>query len=161
MQEITLSFNYQLLNNSELDPSSLELLNAAALACNNAYAPYSQFSVGAALICEDGTIITAANSENASYPLSICAEAALISRYRNSGSISAVKVIAIRVKNAKTIVNYPVMPCGGCRQILFELENEQSPITILLQGESGDIMQISAIKNLIPLAFSAKDLSEN
>lgn len=158
MQELTLTFQYQLLSEIELDAGSKELLSTARQACDTAYAPYSLFRVGAALICADGSVYSGANVENASYPLSLCAEAALISAYRNSGTLSPVKMIAISIRSKTGQVNYPVMPCGGCRQILVELEQQQSPIVMLMQGDTGDIMQLQGISNLIPLAFSGKEL---
>ena len=99
MKEQKIEINYQLLQEEELTFRERELMKAAETITDNAYAPYSHFKVGVALSCSDGTIFTGANMENASYPLSICAEGAALTSYRNSGNNEPIEIVAIKVKS--------------------------------------------------------------
>lgn len=119
-----------------------------------AYAPYSNFYVGAALELENGERITGCNQENASYPLCTCGEHnALVSAGNGYPGIKIV-TLAITAKNPKLPVTKPVTPCGACRQIIAEFEVRQNaPIRLLLQGETGDIYEFESVKDLLPLSF--------
>jgi cytidine deaminase len=94
------------------------LMAAAADAANYAYAPYSHFAVGAALAFVDGTVVTGANVENASYGLSLCAEAAALAKAMNAGRRGGLVAVAVA---GRTAGERAVMPCGRCRQMLSEL----------------------------------------
>ena len=111
------------------------------------YSPYSKFPVGAAAICDDGRIITGVNVENASYGLSLCAECSLVSElFRTGGG----KLVAFACVDGQ---GNPLMPCGRCRQLLFEHSAEG----MLLQTVSG----IRTINEVLPDAFGPKDLERN
>jgi cytidine deaminase len=111
------------------------------------YSPYSKFPVGAAAICDDGRIITGVNVENASYGLALCAECSLISElFRTGGG----KLVAFACVDGQ---GNPLMPCGRCRQLLFEHSAEG----MLLQTVSG----IRTINEVLPDAFGPKDLERN
>jgi cytidine deaminase len=109
-------------NASELSVIEQELLQKAQLACDSAYAPYSDFHVGAALLLENGVIITGNNQENVAYPSALCAERVAIyyagAQYPNV----AVKTVAITCKTKSFQVNEPLSPCGACRQAMSEYE---------------------------------------
>lgn len=110
------------------------------------YSPYSDFQVAAAAICDDGRIITGVNVENASYGLSLCAECSLVSElFRTGGG----KLVAFACVDGK---GEPLMPCGRCRQLLFE----HSADGMLLQTISG----IKTINEVLPDAFGPKDLEQ-
>ena len=111
------------------------------------YSPYSKFPVGAAAICDDGRIITGVNVENASYGLALCAECSLISELFRTGGGQLVAFACVDGQGN------PLMPCGRCRQLLFEHSAEG----MLLQTVSG----IKTINEVLPDAFGPKDLHHN
>ena len=111
------------------------------------YSPYSKFPVGAAAICDDGRIITGVNVENASYGLALCAECSLISELFRTGGGQLVAFACVDGQGN------PLMPCGRCRQLLFEHSAEG----MLLQTVSG----IKTINEVLPDAFGPKDLNRN
>lgn len=123
-----------------------KLLNAAVAACGNAYAPYSNFPVGAAALSSSGHIFTGNNVENASYGLSICAERVAISTMVSSGEAN-LKAIAVHCTNAQSA------PCGACRQFILEFGAE----TIVIFKKEGATLQIP-ISELLPYAFSKEAL---
>lgn len=111
------------------------------------YSPYSKFPVGAAAICDDGRIITGVNVENASYGLALCAECSLVSElFRTGGG----QLMAFACVDGQ---GNPLMPCGRCRQLLYEHSAEG----MLLQTVSG----IKTINEVLPDAFGPKDLYRN
>jgi cytidine deaminase len=116
------------------------LLEAAAEAARNAYAPYSHFRVGAALLCEDGTVVTGCNVENRSFGLTNCAErtAVFTARARGIGKFAGLAVVCLDA-------DYPVSPCGACRQVLSEFVDPDFPV-------------IFADRNLNSVAVTMKDL---
>ncbi len=129
-----------------------ELLVKARDAAANAYVPYSHFPVGAALITADGTIVTGCNVENASYPLSVCAERVTIGTAAAAGHrhIQAIAVSAPRVA--------VVTPCGGCRQVINEFRMPDGSLWIILEGENGP--DIQSIDDLLPRSFGPRDLDD-
>ena len=125
-----------------------EKLRLQALqASKNAYAPYSNFPVGAAAIIDDGRVITGANVENASYGLTLCAECSLISELFSSGGG---KLVAFCCVDAEGAV---IMPCGRCRQLL----SEHAAAGMMMETVSG----IKSIEEVIPDAFGPSDLEES
>ena len=108
------------------------------------YSPYSKFPVGAAAICDDGRIITGVNVENASYGLALCAECSLVSELFRTGGGQLVAFACVDGQGN------PLMPCGRCRQLLYEHSAEG----MLLQTVSG----IKTINEVLPDAFGPKDL---
>jgi cytidine deaminase len=139
----------------ELPNDVQDLVKNAIIARNTAYAPYSKFNVGAALLLENGKVITGNNQENAAYPSGICAERVAI--WKAASDFPDVKVLKLVItanSNHKT-VDSPVSPCGGCRQTLFEYESKQEKcIEIYFMGETGIIFKTDSLKDLLPVAFS-------
>ena len=128
------------------------LLDHARRAAENAYVPYSSFPVGAALLLTDGSIITGANIENASYPLTICAERSAVASAASAGhrEIRAVAVSAPRSRGTS--------PCGACRQVLNEFRPVDGDMAIILDdGEDGIV---TSIEELLPRAFGPRNLAE-
>lgn len=143
----------------ELTDSQRNLLNIALKATDNAYAPYSNFHVGAALQDTKGNIYIGANMENAAYPLCICAEGSMLSAYSSSGAKDPIEMVAITAASPHQDLDHPVAPCGACRQMLTEFENKQhQPINIILRGSSGPVYVINSVADILPLGFSSKDL---
>lgn len=137
-----------------LTPEDRALISKAREQLDVAYAPYSNFYVGAALSLENGEILTGCNQENASYPLCTCGEHAAVVKAGTTYPGVKIEVLAIVAKNPKLPVEKPVTPCGACRQIIAEYEQRQGcPIRLLLQGESGNIYEFEGIAALLPLSF--------
>lgn len=132
-----------------------DLLAAAKNAARNAYAPYSRFHVGAALRLSDGTIVTGANVENASYGLSLCAETVALARVANKGRLGDVVAVAVTGGGGSD----PVRPCGRCRQMLNEAaELGGRDITVTCASGDGTAIEHHRLSDLIPHAFGPKDL---
>ena len=139
---------------AELPTEDLHLMKAAQKAILNAYAPYSNFQVGAALLLENGTIVTGNNQENAAYPSGMCAERVAIWNASSQFPGIAIKKIAITVKSKLKQVNKPVSPCGACRQTLLEYEvNQKTPIEVFFTGEVGVVIKAHSLSDLLPFAF--------
>ena len=133
------------MDDSRLD----EMLGAAREILPRAYVPYSGFHVGAAILNGDGSIRTAVNVENASYPLSVCAERNAVASMVASGQT---KILAVAVAtNAKT----PTPPCGGCRQVLWEFGDADTPV--VAEGANG-VRARWRLGELLPDAFGPDDL---
>ena len=117
----------------ELSTVDKNLMEAAIQAAKNAYAPYSEFSVGAALLMEDNSIITGNNQENAAYPSGMCAERVAIWKAGSSYPNKKVQKIAISAFSSNKKLDKPVGPCGACRQTLLEYEiNQKEAMEIFL-----------------------------
>lgn len=139
----------------ELPVDVQELVKEAITARKNAYAPYSNFNVGAALMLENGKIIPGNNQENAAYPSGICAERVAIWKATSDYPNVKVHKLVINANSNLKLVNEPVAPCGACRQTLFEYENRQeSFIEVYFMGETGKIIKTESVKDLLPIAFS-------
>jgi len=130
-----------------VNPDHAQLVQAARQAREMSYAPYSRFCVGAALRCADGTIITGANVENASFGLSLCAERAAVARAIAEGRR---QFLAIAVCGAGP---QPTPPCGACRQVLLEFAPD---LEIILAGEQAAADEVihTTLAALLPLAFT-------
>ena len=130
---------------------NLMLIKEAKLARTKAYAPYSKFLVGAALLCKDGTVFHGANVENSSYPLCMCAERnALYHAYMNGYQKDDFAALALVGDTDR-----PISPCGACRQVMQEL----LPIDaiIIMANIKGEV-KITNMKELLPFAFDKEDL---
>ena len=137
----------------ELGEKEKKLIDLAKNATKDAYAPYSQFRVGAAVLLENGEMITGNNQENIAYPSGMCAER--VALYYANATFPDVKVKAIAVA-AYFEGDYveKISPCGSCRQVLQEAENRyKSPIRILLYGKN-EVYIVESVKDLMPLSFS-------
>jgi len=138
----------------DLGASDKNMMNMAIKARDRSYSPYSQFSVGAAVLLENGEIVTGNNQENAAYPSGMCAERVAI--WTASAMYPDVKVLklALSGKSKLRLVETPVSPCGACRQVLSEYEAKQnSNIEIYFTGETGKVIKTSSVKDLLPFSF--------
>lgn len=153
-------FQYQAYPSSEgLSTSFQELLNRARLATQKAYAPYSNFWVGAAVLLENGAIVEGVNIENASYPVGICAERTALSSVISQFPDQKIKAIAISYQTASGNSGKPAFPCGMCRQFISECEDRnREPIILILSGLEGEVFQIDTVKHLLPFSFGGTDL---
>ncbi len=144
---------------SELPKEIQELMNKAQQARDSAYAPYSNFKVGAAILLNSGEITLGSNQENAAYPSGLCAERVAIFHTGANFPNEEIKAIAITAKAPNQILSEPIGPCGACRQSMAEYEqNQGKPIAVYFMGETGTVIKIASVKDLLPLSFDAKYL---
>ena len=140
-----------------LPATDRELLGAATAALPNSYSPYSQFKVAAAARLEDGTVVTAANIENAAYPMCICAEPNAMAAAAALRPGMPVTAMAITVKAPNQVLHTPASPCGSCRQILSEHESRFGhTLRLILRGETGPVYVFASAGELLPFGFSGE-----
>lgn len=149
------SFTYHKYNNITELPAHLQtLMQKAVEVRQNAYIPYSSFAVGAAVLLDNGEIITGNNQENAAYPSGTCAERVAIFYAMAQFPNAKILAIAISGTSTKKEKDNPVTPCGSCRQAILEYESiKKHPIEILCMGATGEILVIPSVKNLLPFCF--------
>jgi cytidine deaminase len=158
MKEIKITTQISVYDSiQELPDVEQSLMNKAIEIRKKAYAPYSKFKVGAAILLDNGEIILGSNQENAAYPSGLCAERVAIF---HAGAIfpeARILKIAITAASGNQLTNVPVPPCGSCRQSIAEYEVRQNtPIEIFFMGETGQIHQSASLKNLLPFMFETK-----
>ena len=153
-------FSFDLYASSEeLDQQDSWLLNEARATTEFAYAPYSNFHVGAAARLVNGETITGTNQENASYPAGLCAERVLLSTAASRFPGVAIETMAISYNNLKGSSDNPVSPCGICRQTLTEFQQRTGQvIRIILSGMEGKVQVIENAEQLLPFCFGSANL---
>jgi len=160
MKERKFEFSFEVYDSiDELSAEDQQLLTEARNVTEQAYAPYSNFRVGAAAKLENGKIVTGTNQENASYPVGICAERVLLSTVSSLYPDVPVTTMAVSYQSNKIKSDHPISPCGMCRQALLEFEGRTSKlIRLILAGIKGKIYVIRSASQLLPLAFSSEEL---
>lgn len=160
MKQEQYQFEYsRYANKLSLPADDAELLQAALVATQYAYAPYSSFKVGAAARLANGIIISGSNQENASYPVGICAERVLLGNAAVHYPDVAIESMAITYRSEKRPSNIPVSPCGMCRQALVEFESRvNAPMKLILGGEEGEVIVTKSALHLLPFAFGNQHL---
>lgn len=154
MKKITDTIELEELSFSELSPLEASLLQRAQEISKKAYAPYSNFHVGAAVALENGEIYQSSNQENVSFPVGTCAERLLLGYVGANFPEQIPQMLAIVAQRAGEDSWAGVSPCGMCRQAINEVENRyQSPITILLLQANGTVLRFQGIRHLLPLKF--------
>lgn len=153
-------FNYEVYASAdELSEQDLQLVKAAREVTQTAYAPYSNFKVGAAALLQNGKIVTGSNQENASFPVGICAERVLLGTVATLHPQVPIDTIALSYKSDSQENDHPISPCGMCRQALVEYETRvNKPIRLILSGQKGKVFVIETASMLLPLAFTNKEL---
>ena len=143
----------------ELCEADRQLIDVAKEATSRSYAPYSRFSVGAAVRLANGVVLSGSNQENAAYPSGTCAERTTLFYANSQYPSEAVECLAIAARNENGFVDTPIPPCGACRQVILETEQRyRHPIRILLFGKEV-IYVMEGIRNLLPLSFGTEFLS--
>ncbi|MHC0440075.1 cytidine deaminase [Flavobacterium sp. 3-210] len=160
MKEINITSSFLVYSGiEELSEEIQDLMTQAVEIRKKAYAPYSQFKVGAALLLDNGKIVLGSNQENAAYPSGLCAERVAIF---HAGSIypeAKILKIAITAASDTNQTTAPIPPCGSCRQSIAEYEIKQdTPIEIYFMGEIGEVYKSASLKNLLPFMFDKKFL---
>lgn len=160
MENKTINISYQLFaSKDELSEEDAMLINKAEEALENAYAVYSKFHVGAALLLDSGEIVTGNNQENIAYPSSLCAERVALYYCKAHYPDASVKKIAIMARSERGDLLEVISPCGGCRQVMSEYERVQDEnMKVILKGEGESIMIFDSVQDLLPLSFNTKVL---
>ncbi len=160
MKKETIAFDYEVYESIDtLEKKDAALLTAARKITDIAYAPYSNFLVGAVALLQNGETVSGTNQENASYPVGICAERVLLSTAAILHTNVPIETMAISYHNAKGDSDRPVSPCGMCRQALREYEERTNkPMRLILSGMTGEVFIISNVSQLLPFSFGGKDL---
>jgi len=158
MKEISVTSIFTLFDSiSELPNDVATLMGQAIEIRKNAYAPYSHFRVGVALLLDNNQIVLGSNQENAAYPSGLCAERVAI--FSAGALYPEAKIIKMTI-SATADLNptlTPIPPCGACRQSISEYEiKQEQPIEIYFMGESGNVYKSDSLKNLLPLMFDKK-----
>ncbi|MBO7495508.1 MAG: cytidine deaminase [Salinivirgaceae bacterium] len=142
----------------ELDKTDQDLVRHAQEAAKRAYAPYSNFKVGACLLLDNGEMIEGNNQENASYPCGCCAERTALHYANSRYPESKVKAIAISAFNGNGLIDEPITPCGICRQALLETEmRNKKSIKVIMNGQNHTKI-VNCASDLLPLAFDNSQL---
>jgi len=154
MEEIKIEILMQRCQMDELPESDRQLVEQARKSTYNSYAPYSHFSVGAAVRMADGTVVCGANQEDAAFPSGLCAERTAIFAAAANHPNQAVEAIAIAARGYYgDFLRSPITPCGACRQVILGMEDRhKKPLRVLLYGQSGTIV-VRSIRDLVPLSF--------
>lgn len=138
----------------ELPIDVQNLMEKAVEIRKKAYAPYSKFRVGAALLLDNGQIVLGSNQENAAYPSGLCAERVAIFYAGANFPEAKILKIAISATSDTNSNTTPIPPCGSCRQSIAEYEFKQElPIEMYFMGEIGEIYKSNSLKNLLPFTF--------
>jgi cytidine deaminase len=144
---------------NELPVSFQNLMHKAQEARKKAYAPYSHFRVGAAVLLANGEIVLGNNQENAAFPSGLCAERVAVFQAGAIFPDISIEAMAISAGSVTEVNVTPIPPCGSCRQSLAEYEVKQnSPIQILFMGEQGKVVKAAAVKDLLPFIFDGSYL---
>ncbi|WP_417265692.1 cytidine deaminase [Brumimicrobium sp.] len=155
-KEFTFSYRH-LKSIDELTDDQKKVFAAAEKACKKAYAPYSKFKVGAALLLNDDTLVLGSNQENKAYPAGLCAERVALFSYGAQHNTQGIKILAITSNGSMLKNDQFFSPCGGCRQVMAEYASmQEAPYEILIKNEDGSFLIFESIYNLLPFTFGTK-----
>lgn len=160
MNKVTITTNFDVFETIQELPTDIQnLMHEAVAIRKTAYAPYSHFKVGTAILLDNGEIILGSNQENAAYPSGLCAERVAVFYAGTKYPEAKILKMAISAASDNTTTSAPIPPCGACRQSIAEYEIKQNtPIEIYFMGEIGSIYKSDSLKNLLPLLFDKKFL---
>jgi cytidine deaminase len=155
MKTITISADLEVYDNeTELPGDVQSLMEQAIEAREKSYSPYSQFKVGAAIMLDNGEVVTGSNQENASYPAGLCAERTAIFYAGAKFPEAKILKMALTARSENHQMEVPTPPCGSCRQAIAEYEvKQEKPIEIFFMGEKGKVVKSNSISDLLPLIF--------
>ena len=155
-----LKINFEAIEGyDQLDDTEKLLFNKAKEIRNIAYAPYSNFTVGCAILLENGEIVTGSNQENAAYPSGLCAERTAI--FYTGANFPNVRITKLFVIGAprEALSSVPIPPCGACRQSILEYEaKQQDVIEVYFASLDGVIYKTKSVRDLLPFSFDASYL---
>lgn len=143
----------------ELSGADKAVVDAARAATANSYAVYSNFSVGAAVRLGNGTVVSGSNQENAAYPSGLCAERTTLFWANSQYPKEPVEVLAIAARSAQGELEFPITPCGACRQVMLETEKRfGNKMKIILYGTRQCYVIDDGVRALMPLSFDSDSL---
>ncbi len=158
-KEITIPYE-EYADEQALSAVDAALLEQARRCVDNAYAPYSEFKVGAAVRLTDGTVVCGSNQENVAFPSGLCAERVAV--FAAGANYPGVPIAALAVTARAADghpVDWPISPCGACRQSLIEYEQRYGhKIRVILQGSTGKVVVFDGIDRLLPFQFEAEGI---
>lgn len=157
-KELTINFE-EIEGYNQLNDTEKLLFDKAKEIRDLAYAPYSNFTVGCAILLENGEIITGSNQENAAYPSGLCAERTAI--FYTGANFPGVKITKLFVIGAprEALQSVPIPPCGACRQSILEYEAKQlDVIEVYFSSIDGVIFKTKSIRDLLPFSFDSSYL---
>lgn len=160
MQKKSLEIHYHVYESiQQLSAPDSNLMFSAQSVAKTAYAPYSNFRVGCAVLMENGKIVSGNNQENMAYPSGLCAERVAV--FYAKSQYPDVKIHSIAIATCQTPENTGMLtPCGACRQVLSEYESVQlNPIRLLLLQPSGQVWVFDSIAAILPFSFQADSLN--
>ena len=158
MQEVNLQIQFQSLKLTELNTQEQALVQACKNASTNAYAPYSQFKVGASLLISNDEILLGNNQENAAFPSGLCAERVALFQFGARNDKKHIKAIAICAQTGGNFTDEFIVPCGGCLQVMSEYQSlQKEKIRVILYRGDDEIMLGEGIENFLPLQFTLKN----
>lgn len=159
MKELNINIPVVFKQEDELDEQELQLLQEAKNATHRSYSPYSHFSVGAAVLLDDGTIVAGSNQENSAFPSGLCAERTALFYANSRYPDRPVKALCIAARDTSgEFTERPVAPCGSCRQVMVETEMRfGTDIRILLYGREG-IYCLNSARDTLPVHFDGSFL---
>ena len=153
MKEINLTTKISVYLLEECTETEKMLIEAAKHATKNAYVPYSDFRVGAAVLLDNGEIVSGNNQENAAYPSGLCAERTTVFFANANYPDRKITAIAVAAHYKGAFTKDAITPCGACRQVLLEVENRyKMPMKVLMYSDEA-IYAVDSIKDLLPLSF--------
>lgn len=154
----TLTISYKLIDLIDLGDEK-RLIDQAKAASKDAYAPYSKFHVGAAILLSNGEIVIGSNQENAAFPSGLCAER--VAMFTASSNFPNVPFATLAIYASSFDASDLLSPCGACRQVIQEYEAKQNqPIKILISNSSAKVVQFENSESLLPFAFKLKGLKK-
>lgn len=155
----TLSIPYERIQRKDFDATLLRLEEVAVEAARNAYAPYSRFRVGAALLLSNGVVVVGSNQENAAYPSGLCAERTALFAAGAQYPNEAVEILLLVAFSEEDRVE-SITPCGACRQVLMETScRYQKPFKVIMVGKEQALV-LHDNRGLLPFAFDGSDLPD-
>lgn len=154
MNQMQYSFNYDVYSSyKELAQEKVELVEKAMEALSASYSPYSGFSVAAALLLENGEIVTGSNQENSAYPSGLCAERVAINTASHNFPNIPIVTLVVTASKSASILKRAIPPCGACRQVMLEvISRQQKTFEVILVGTEECIV-VSDVLHLVPFRF--------
>lgn len=158
MKEVSITLQLQVYESTQQAPSdAVRLLDEARKAMEGAYAPYSKFRVGAAVLLANGVVVRGSNQENASFPEGLCAER--VALFAAGAQYPGVATVSIAVVADKLDEGW-ISPCGGCRQVMLEAETRSGqPMSVILTNARGQVGVLASAATLLPWCFDGHLLS--
>ena len=155
--EKTHSISYTLKNDwAELNSTDQKMINQAYSACENAYAPYSKFKVGASVLMKNGQVVIGSNQENLAYPSGLCAERVALFSVGAIFPNEPIATLYIVAKGDLLPFDKTLAPCGGCRQVMAESETRQNqPYRVVLVSQNRKTLIFKTAKDLLPFSFGS------